>query len=294
MIEQLQGQAELNNGINEQLLALYEPCGHQLPNLSDEEIPDDLIVMINKMLRRIYAAKALPDVIDYAVTEWIAKKLYKAVEDGFGKTLLTVDFTTPDYLVLRNLQADVYQFAAAKNYHQLKDLTQSLIGKDGKLRSFSEFKKTAVDLIGPQVTTYMQAEYNFAVAGGQMSATWQRIQENKGILPLLKYVTVGDKRVRPEHQELEAVTRPVDDSFWDIYYPPNGWNCRCDVMSLASGKLTPVESIVTPEKMPEIFKTNLAKTGLIFPQGHPYYTGLPTQVKEQAEKLISKLNKKDG
>ncbi len=240
------------------------------------------------MLKRIYAAKSLPDVIDTGVTEYIAKELYGAVENGYGKTLLTVDFTTPDYEVLRHLKANVYQFSAAKNYQMGKELTQALIGEDGKLRSFSEFKRASFEVLNEQVTSYMAAEYNLAVAGGQMSATWQRAQENKAVLPLMQYVTVGDARVRPEHKELDGVVRPVDDSFWDMYYPPNGWNCRCDVISLTDGAVTPLENIVIPEKIPAMLKTNLAKNGLIYPENHPYYTGLPHQVKEQAEKLLYK------
>lgn len=230
----------------------------------------------------------MPSVIDAGVTEYFAQQFYEAVVEGYGASLLTVDFTTPDYLVLRHLEENVYQFAAAKNYQQLKAVTQALLDDEGKLRSFSEFKKASFEILNEQVTSYMETEYNLAVAGGQMAATWTRIQENKETLPLLKYITVGDDRVRPEHAELEGVTRPVDDDFWNIYYPPNGWNCRCDVMQLSGGTETPVDDIITPANMPALFKINLAKNGLVFPPDHPYYTGIPDKVMEQANKLLHK------
>lgn len=47
-----------------------------------------------------------------------------------------------------------------------------------------------------------------------------------------KYVTVGDDRVRDEHAEMEGVTAPKDDPIWDEWFPPNGWNCRCDCIPI--------------------------------------------------------------
>lgn len=47
-----------------------------------------------------------------------------------------------------------------------------------------------------------------------------------------KYVTTGDDRVRPTHAALEGVTLPKDDPFWRRFYPPNGWNCRCQAIPL--------------------------------------------------------------
>ena len=47
-----------------------------------------------------------------------------------------------------------------------------------------------------------------------------------------KYVTTGDDRVRPTHAALEGVTLPKDDKFWELFYPPNGWNCRCQAIPL--------------------------------------------------------------
>ena len=121
----------------------------------------------------------------------------------------------------------------------------------------------------------------FAVASSQSAAQWQRIEATKEVLPLLQYITAGDERVRLEHQELEDVIRPVDDTFWDIYYPPNGWGCRCDVIQLDSGTITPLDKITLPDIKP-IFMYNPGKRGFAFPPGHPYYDGLPPSVAQEA------------
>jgi hypothetical protein len=85
--------------------------------------------------------------------------------------------------------------------------------------------------------------------------------------------------------------RPVNDHFWDIYYIPNHWGERSTIRQKSSGQITPMEKVVTPERMPDIFKTNLAKKKLAFPPGHPYYIGLPEQVKEQAAKILKDARK---
>lgn len=51
-----------------------------------------------------------------------------------------------------------------------------------------------------------------------------------------QYVTVGDDRVREEHAELDGLIRPKDDPIWDTIYPPNGYNCRCQVLTLIDGE----------------------------------------------------------
>lgn len=47
-----------------------------------------------------------------------------------------------------------------------------------------------------------------------------------------EYVTVGDNRVREEHELLDGVMRKADDPFWDSFWPPNGYNCRCQAVAI--------------------------------------------------------------
>lgn len=52
----------------------------------------------------------------------------------------------------------------------------------------------------------------------------------------LQYRTQKDGSVRPEHAALDGVTLPPSDPFWQDFYPPNGWNCRCDVVQVRKSK----------------------------------------------------------
>ncbi|QPF74229.1 minor capsid protein [Roseateles sp. DAIF2] len=68
-----------------------------------------------------------------------------------------------------------------------------------------------------------------AYAAGQ----WERLQQTKRTHPYLRYITKRDERVRATHRAWDNVTLPVDDSFWNAHYPPNGWHCRCRVVAVS-------------------------------------------------------------
>jgi uncharacterized protein with gpF-like domain len=90
---------------------------------------------------------------------------------------------------------------------------------------------------------------------------------------MLTYHTQRDVRVRDEHSILDGITRPVNDKFWDLYMPKNGWNCRCFVTQHGGKKETEVPEINLDEKQfPKTFRMNPGKDKLIFnPDSHPYF-----------------------
>lgn len=70
---------------------------------------------------------------------------------------------------------------------------------------------------------------------------WAQIQRVKRLRPYIRYVHVDpqltQKNSRPDHAALHNLVLPVDDPFWDHYFPPNGWGCRCSVQSLSERDL---------------------------------------------------------
>ena len=51
--------------------------------------------------------------------------------------------------------------------------------------------------------------------------------------PYWIYDAVNDKRTRPTHLALDSKVYPWDHPFWDTWFPPNGYRCRCGVRSLS-------------------------------------------------------------
>lgn len=65
---------------------------------------------------------------------------------------------------------------------------------------------------------------------------WQRIQRNKDTEPYLLYL-LGPSRVhREQHVRWAGYLLPVDDPFWQIHFPPNGYGCKCHVRSVSKGE----------------------------------------------------------
>lgn len=252
----------------------------------DEQWANDLAKQLALEAQRIWKLKGMPKKINKAITEAYALKFMAGVQEGFGVDLNSIDYNTPDGIMLNNLATNVYQFSAAKNYTQLRQLTQALLDEAGKLRTWSQFKKEAFAITEAHSITWLKTEYDTSIASAQMARKWVEIEANKSTLKLLQFDAVIDTRTSDTCRPLDGIIKPFDDPFWNVYYPPNHFKCRSAVKQLRSGKITPTNDIVYPDKgIPAMFQTNLAKSGLIFPPSHPYWDGVPDQILKDAKSL---------
>lgn len=92
------------------------------------------------------------------------------------------------------------------------------------------------------------------------------------------YRTAHDGKVRPEHAVLHNVTLPPSDPFWDEFYPPNGWNCRCNVVQVRKSKYPTTDpdeamalgSAALGKDTKGIFRFNPGKERKSIPDYNPY------------------------
>lgn len=117
-----------------------------------------------------------------------------------------------------------------------------------------------------QVETAFRTQVQLTYAAGKWEADQDPdIQE---ILWGYKYVTVGDDRVRESHEALEGVTLPKDDEFWLRFWPPNGWNCRCQAIEI----FKPRKIVKAPKKLKDGTEIE-PDAGFDFNAGEVYSTG---------------------
>ncbi|RJR31889.1 MAG: DUF935 family protein [Candidatus Latescibacterota bacterium] len=66
---------------------------------------------------------------------------------------------------------------------------------------------------------------------------YEQMKKVADFLPYWGLFTVGDDRVRPGHAAMHGVIRRHDDVFWQTWYPPNGFRCRCFVRALTKSQV---------------------------------------------------------
>jgi len=235
---------------------------------------------MDAFLARVYAAGGAKD-IDPEIINATATELKKALKKGYKNDFKDFDVNSPDFAMLANLESNIYQFAAAKNYQEMRLLTDSLTNEAGELISFTEFREVAEKQFLKFNEDWLESEYSTAISGSMSAARWVDYTRSAKAMPFLRYTTVGDRLVRDSHAVLDGTVKRIDDIFWDNYYPPNGWRCRCTTTQTGNSRETPDGAIVYPE-VPDLWKTNLAKQGLMFPKNHPYFDGVPREVLRKA------------
>ena len=163
------------------------------------------------------------------------KELQKALFRGFGANLTDFPEGSREFILLTKLQENLNFFSAAKTFQNIRD-TQNFRIEEGLLRPFNELRQDAKKIFDKYNEDWLKTEFDTVVGQAQSSDQWVDIERDKDVLPLLKYQTVGDNRVRPEHAAWDGIVKPVDDPFWDTRMPKNDWGCRCFVVQLEEGE----------------------------------------------------------
>jgi len=70
--------------------------------------------------------------------------------------------------------------------------------------------------------------------------------------PYWQYVATMDFRTRPAHAKMHGMVLPANHDFWARNYPPNGFNCRCAVISLSSREIERDKLDVFQRAVPDI------------------------------------------
>ena len=239
----------------------------------EEEIRKELSSLFDGMMQTLHSLKGSEFRIEILakpkVQEFIEAHA-SVLDSGFSRVEMSG-------AMRRRLTRSDYIFSGMKTFHELNEAFPSLLDENGNRKPFERFLNDVRKIDETYNGNYLRAEYNFVQSSAEMAARWERFMED-GDRYNLQYRTAADGKVRPTHAALHGVTLPITDPFWEEYYPPNGWNCRCTVVQVRKSRYpeTPHdEAMALGEEALQkdskgIFHFNAGKEQKTVPDYNPY------------------------
>lgn len=220
------------------------------------------------------------------LVEETAAYLAKGIERG-------IEQSAPSEAMVSSLRESAGVFSGFKAFHEMKEAAAMLLDEQGNLKPFERFSNDVQTINAAYNRHYLKTEYAFAVQSAQMAARWEEQRDEGEGRYLLQYRTAGDRKVRPAHQALNGITLPASDPFWDKYYPPNGFNCRCTVVKVRAAKYPATDSAeamkagdkATEGKYAEMFRFNPGKRRAAYPAYNSYTIAKCATCKKNGLKL---------
>lgn len=238
-----------------------------------EQIRKQLSELFDGMMRTLYSQKGSEFRIE-VLAEPKVQEFINAHAGALDSTFKQVEMSDA---MRKRLQRSDYIFSGMKTFHELNEAFPSLLDSNGNRKTFEAFLNDVRKIDNTYNSNYLRAEYNFVQSSAEMAAKWERFSED-GDRYNLQYRTANDGKVRPEHAALNGVTLPPSDPFWEEYYPPNGWNCRCTVVQVRKSKYpaTPHDEAMAlgeealQRDIKGIFHFNPGKEDKTIPDYNPY------------------------
>ena len=245
--------------------------------------------VVNNAINQLYDDRVIDDDTKKALLQSNYQPLKEAVEEGYGKQLMQIEYGTPNYEFLKQLQTNTAVFASFKNHASIKEMVALLKDEQGNLRSRDSFKQEALKIDATYRGSKLDAEYDTAVRQARMAANWQKYEKNKRLYPNLRYVLTKAAKPDEKHMQYVGIVQPVDSVFWSTHYPPNRWRCQCSV------EQTDDDTTDVPNNLPTVpdeFAFNSGKLGQVFDIKNSDYakgTTAAEKVKllKDAEKIIN-------
>ncbi len=227
----------------------------------------------------------------------LSEELVKGLRKGFvgrSNADVAVQYGLTSDAMRVAMEINLFQFSAAKTLAEVQELNRLF----RESRSFREFERRAREVCDTFNRKWQQTEYTTAVLTAEGANSYRQLMQQTRFFPYWEYVTAGDDHVREEHRLLDGVILQFDDPRWRKIFPPNGWNCRCTVISRTRNQAKGVDLKAMQERVDRFLQTrewrkaeaqgwgvNRALVGEVFTQNQFYIR----RFQDKASKLLGKL-----
>jgi len=253
-------------------------------NLS-ENSSIDINALISRAITELYNEKGKQ-------TELVNRNLFEATYTPLSIAITKELLPTNDSEFIDQFNKNTAVFAAFKNHLQTKEIVALLTGEDGKLRSFSQFKKLALQVSEKYNVNWLQTEYNQAVRSARIAANLKGFEKTLHLYPNLEYIHTTAAEPDSTHLDYVGTILPFSHPWWRKHMPPSRWGCCC---SVAQSDKEPTE-VPDGEYVDPQFQNNPADTAsFVNMEENPYYTHTDEQLRDlvikEAERLTTTILK---
>ena len=116
--------------------------------------------------------------------------------------------------------------------------------------SFENWRKENLADLQGLPKSYQETVFRTTVLSSYNAGRWAHFRDHAERRPILRYTAINDSRTRPAHRALHGLMMPVDDPRWQTLAAPNGFNCRCTLMSLSERQAKGMGYTGTPQDIP--------------------------------------------
>lgn len=188
-------------------------------------------------------------------TTWVDLPFDEAVEVFEGMEILTAAefYALQDAYRLRAFTVGTgYSDFAIK---RTKDVLEKALAEGMSKREFVYQMQEWFDIQGLTRDNdyHLRTVFDTNILGSYQHGRWRQMRNPLALRlrPYWQYRTVGDKRVRESHKEMDGKIFPATSPVWSTWYPPNGFNCRCrvDPISAEEAQRLGIEEISPPAEL---------------------------------------------
>lgn len=225
--------------------------------------PIDLSKAVQKALKDIYEKRVNPHTeIQPDIFRGFVDTFDLAVTEGF-KDSPAVSYDFKERILHSN-----EVFSAFKVHRMQEDMAARLLDDEGNLKSFEQFAEDVKGITSHQCRQWLRTEYDTAIKRAQLAADWQRFEDEKDVLPNLRWVPSTAAEPNAEHMAYWNTVLPVNHPFWSQHKPGDRWGCQC---SLEATDDPVTKSPTSIDHADPGLDNNPGKDGRIFSESHPYF-----------------------
>jgi len=225
-------------------------------------LPFDLSEAFENALQSLYEHHSKP-------SDFVPQELFRGIADTLNMSIST-EFQSEYPQLCDLIRSNNEVFAAFKVHDESRRMAELLTDDKGELLSFDEWRKLAEPIGNHHNKVWLRTEYDTAVKRAEQARQWKQFEEEKDVLPNLRWVPSTAVTPGADHMVFWNTVRPIDDAFWSRHKPGDRWGCQCSLEATDEAASSIPES--GPEDEPSRgLKGNPAKTGELFSKDHPYY-----------------------